>query len=103
MDPSLLNPVCSFILYISKLPFNQSGETMNNEPKYYSLEAEAKRVSNNLKNLTKLVNDYGLPKKPKYMLEEVAFLERELEFLKEETRKRYSNKSAPHQLAFISA
>ena len=76
---------------------------MNNEPKYYSLDAEVKRVSNNSKNLTKLVNDYGLPKKPKYKLEEVAFLERELKFLKEEISKRYNNKSVHHQLAFISA
>ena len=73
---------------------------MNNEPKYYSLESEVKRVSNNLTILTKLVNDYGLPKKPKHMLEEVAFLERELKYLKEEINKRYHNKSAPHQLAF---
>lgn len=74
---------------------------MNNTPQYYSLEAEVKRVSNNLKNLTKLVHDYGLPKKPKYMLEEIAFLERELEYLKEERSKRYNNKAARHQIVFM--
>ena len=66
---------------------------MNNVPKYYSLEAEENRVSKNLINLTKLVDEYGLPKKPEYILEEIAFLERELKFLKDERSKRYYKKS----------
>ncbi len=76
---------------------------MNNEPKYYSLEAEVKRVENNLNTLKKLANDYGLPKKPEYMIKEIAFLEQELKFLKDEISKRYKNKSVTHQLAFINA
>lgn len=76
---------------------------MNNLPKYYSLEAEVKRVSNNLKHLTKLVHDYGLPNKPQYMLEEIAFLEKELKFLNEKRSRKYNNKAAHHQMAFINS
>ncbi|MCP4078246.1 MAG: hypothetical protein GY744_18930 [Gammaproteobacteria bacterium] len=76
---------------------------MNNVPKYYSLEAEERRVSNNLKNLIQLLDDYGLPKKPEYMLEEIAFLEKELKFLKEESTKRYHDKSTFQEEAFIIA
>ena len=76
---------------------------MNNLPRYYSLEAEVKRVSNNLQNITKLVYDYGLPEKPRHMIEEITFLERELKFLNEERSKKYHNKVAHHQMAFISS
>ena len=76
---------------------------MNNSSKYYSLAAEVKRVSNNLKYLKELVSDYGLPKNPKHMIEEVAFLEQELEHLNEERSKRYNNNVAHQQLSYISA
>ena len=70
--------------------------------KYYSIEAEVNRVSNNIKNLTDLIDEYGLPKKPMYLVEEISFLERELEFLKEERVKRYKNETVYHEMAFTS-
>ncbi len=76
---------------------------MNDVPKYYSLEAEEIRVSKNLKNLIKLLDEYGLPKKPDYILEEIAFMERELKYLKEERCNRYYKKSEHPELAFINA
>ena len=76
---------------------------MNHSPIYYSLEAEEVRVSNNLKNLSKLVDDYGLPNKPEYLLEEIAFLERELKYIKEERDKRCNKIHASIKMAFVSA
>lgn len=76
---------------------------MNQVPRYYSLEAEEKRVFNNLVELNKLVDDYGLPEKPAYLQEEIAFLQRELEFLKQEKNKKYADNTSYRHLALLSA
>ena len=76
---------------------------MNHSPIYYSLEAEETRVSSNLKNLSKLIDDFGLPSKPKYLLEEIAFLERELKYLKEERNRRSNKTDTTIKMAFVSA
>lgn len=76
---------------------------MNHSCIYYSLEAEERRVSNNLKNLSKLLEEYGLPNKPRHMLEEIAFLEREIKFLNEEIRSRNNKQAALNEMVLISA